>query len=75
VSSYTRKKFPKFIGIKIFVLECLAVMLMSTEILELDEIFKEFITILLSPNKEKIQISITRLHKFQNKSQIINEDI
>lgn len=30
-------------------------------------------TVLVTPNAEKIQISITRLHKFHNKSHIINE--
>jgi len=73
VSSYIHKKFPKCIGIKTFVLECLAIMLMSTEILELDEIFKEFITILLVPDAQKTEISITRLQEFHKKSYIIDE--
>jgi len=73
VSSYIHKKFPKCIGIKTFVLECLAIMLMSTEILELGETFKEFITILLVPDAQKTEISITRLQEFHKKSYTINE--
>jgi len=72
VTSYIHKKFPKCIDIKTFVLECLAIMLMSTEILELDEIFKEFINILLVPNAQKSEISIT-WQEFHKKSYIINE--
>ena len=67
------KKFPKCIGIKTFLLECVAAMLMSIKILQLDKIFKEFITILLTHNAEEAQISITKLYKFQKEIYIINE--
>lgn len=72
VSSYIQKKFTKSVGIKTFVLECVAVMLMSTRLLLLDEIFEEFITILLTPKKEKSQISIIWLNQLRTKTGVFN---
>jgi len=73
MSSYMHKKFPKCIEIKAFLFKCIAAMLMSTKILQLDKIFKEFITILLIRNAEEAQISITRLYKFQKDIYMISE--
>jgi len=73
VSSYMHTKFSKYIEIKTFVLECVAVMLMSTELLELDEIFEEFMTILLTPSAEKAQISIIRLNQLYRKIDIVDQ--
>ena len=61
MSSYMHKKFPKCIEIKAFLFKCIAAMLMSTKILQLDKIFKEFITVLLTRNVKETQISIIRL--------------
>ncbi|EFN77632.1 120.7 kDa protein in NOF-FB transposable element, partial [Harpegnathos saltator] len=70
VSSYIQKKFPKCIEIKTFLLECVAIMLMSTQFILLDEIFEEFITILLKPEEEKSQINIIRLNQLRIKAGI-----
>lgn len=73
VSSYMQKKFSKYIEMKTFVLECVAVMLMSTQLLELDKIFEEFMIILLTPGAEKAQISIIHLNQLYRKIDICDD--
>lgn len=47
-------------------------MLMSIQLLLLDEIFEEFITILLTPKEEKSQINIIYLNQLRTKGSVFN---
>ena len=73
ISKALKRNFPHYTKGKSLILDCTAIMIECTSMNELDKVFEDTMTILLTKSAETATAAISRLHGYRNETPVENE--